>query len=632
MVVDGGFFAANMAKVLEGGYVPLLLAAAVYGVMWIWHRGATRGARPRRRRAGCRPRTSSPSCRAGRIARVPGSAVFLTRAKDDTPPVLAWHVRKNRSLHEYVLALTLTVVSTPRVEAGERADGDARSPTNTGAPRRATASWSSPTFPRVVAECKAKGAEIDLADVTYYVGHETIVPREDGAGLPRLAGSAVRRDGAQRRPHQRLSASALRPRRRDRPGDRDLERGFAAPRTKLPRAARGADADRRRPRARCASARPGGSRPRPPAPAPTLFAAICVGFQSRALDAKAAPSHHREPMPTLVVPFPTINPILFQWGPLAIRWYALAYIAGLTAGWALIRRYRRPTIGCGAARRVRAAKASTICSSIAPSASSSAGGWATCCSTIRAITSPIRSKIFEVWEGGMAFHGGLIGAALGIALFARRHQSAGAERDGSLRAGRADRALPRPHRQFHQAGTWGRPTDVPWAMIFPGSDGLPRHPSQIYEALLEGLVLLRHPVRSRRARGALRRPGLIAGAFGVALRRGAHLLRVLSRARSAPRGSRRRPDHGHGLSAPLIVVGLGLIAWSLREAARERSMTRPRRRDQGDHRQRRPDHRRALHGARARPSRARLLHEPRSVRRARATSPPRRKSRRCSAS
>ena len=56
----------------------------------------------------------------GRIARVPGSAVFLTRAKEDTPPVMSWHVRKNRSLHEYVLALTLTVVSTPRVEPEER--------------------------------------------------------------------------------------------------------------------------------------------------------------------------------------------------------------------------------------------------------------------------------------------------------------------------------------------------------------------------------------------------------------------------------------------------------------------------------------------------------------------------------
>jgi KUP system potassium uptake protein len=114
---------------------------------------------------------------------VHGSAVFLTRSKEDTTPVMAWHVRKNRSLHEYVLALTLTVVSTPRVEPEERVT----------VTREADKYWRAearygfmelPDIPAVIAECKAKGAEIDLADVTYYVGHETIVPREDGGGLP----------------------------------------------------------------------------------------------------------------------------------------------------------------------------------------------------------------------------------------------------------------------------------------------------------------------------------------------------------------------------------------------------------------------------------------------------------------
>ncbi len=157
---------------------------------------------------------------------MPGSAVFLTRAKNDTPPVLAWHVRKNRALHEYVLALTLTVVSTPRVAAGERltiervADHYWRAEARYGF-------MEQPDIPALVAECKARGAEIDLDDVTYYVGHETIVPREDGKGLPLWQESALRRDGAQRRAHQRLSAPALRPRRRDRPRDRNLT--LAAP-------------------------------------------------------------------------------------------------------------------------------------------------------------------------------------------------------------------------------------------------------------------------------------------------------------------------------------------------------------------------------------------------------------------
>jgi len=119
----------------------------------------------------------------GRIARVPGTAVFLTRARNETPPVLSWHVRQNRALHEYVLALTLSVASTPRVDPGarvmvERVDNKFW---------RAEAHYGfmqHPDIAAVLAECKAKGAELELDDVTYYVGHETIVPREGGTGIP----------------------------------------------------------------------------------------------------------------------------------------------------------------------------------------------------------------------------------------------------------------------------------------------------------------------------------------------------------------------------------------------------------------------------------------------------------------
>jgi KUP system potassium uptake protein len=182
MIVDGGFFVANMAKVLQGGYIPLLLASAVYSVMWIWHRGAT--AVHNQVVAEQTPtEVFVAELQLGRIARVPGSAVFLARASEDTPSVLSWHVRKNRSLHKYVLALTLTVVSTPRVEP----EGRVTVTRETDRYWRAEARYGFmelPDIPAVIAECKAKGAEIDLADVTYYVGHETIVPREDGEGLP----------------------------------------------------------------------------------------------------------------------------------------------------------------------------------------------------------------------------------------------------------------------------------------------------------------------------------------------------------------------------------------------------------------------------------------------------------------
>jgi len=183
IVIDGSFFAANMAKVMQGGWVPLLLASVVYGVMWIWHRGAT--AVQRRVESELTPLSEMvEQLKADKIARVPGSAVFFTRAKDETPPVMSWHVRQNRALHKHVLALTMTVVNIPRVDRQDRltvkheADCFWRAEARLGFMERAD-------IPDILAECKEKGAEIDLDDVTFYVGAETIVPAEDGKGLPR---------------------------------------------------------------------------------------------------------------------------------------------------------------------------------------------------------------------------------------------------------------------------------------------------------------------------------------------------------------------------------------------------------------------------------------------------------------
>ena len=182
VIVDGSFFAANMAKVLEGGYVPLVLAAVVYGVMWIWHRGAS--AVHARVVADLAPlQAFLVTLRSGRVARVPGTAVFLTRARNETPPVMSWHVRQNRSLHEYVLALTLSVASTPRADPSKRVNV-AREDDKFWRAEAHYGFMEHPDIAAVLAACKAKGAELDLDDVTYYVGRETIVPREGGAGIP----------------------------------------------------------------------------------------------------------------------------------------------------------------------------------------------------------------------------------------------------------------------------------------------------------------------------------------------------------------------------------------------------------------------------------------------------------------
>jgi KUP system potassium uptake protein len=183
VIIDGAFLAANLAKVVQGGWVPLLLASIVYGVMWIWHRGAT--AVQNQVVAETPPLSAMiERLRSGKIARVPGSAVFLTRAMDHTPPVMAWHVRQNRALHEYVLALTLTVLSAPWTDPEERLNLERVDDKFWRAEAR-RGFMEHPDIPGLLEECKAKGVDIDLDDVTFYVGSETIVPREDGKGIPR---------------------------------------------------------------------------------------------------------------------------------------------------------------------------------------------------------------------------------------------------------------------------------------------------------------------------------------------------------------------------------------------------------------------------------------------------------------
>jgi KUP system potassium uptake protein len=182
LIVDAAFFAANSAKILEGGYVPLLLAAAIYGVMWIWHRGAT--AVHRRMMETFTPiEPLLAKLQSGAIPRVPGAAVFFTRALQGAPPVLMWHIKHNRALHEFVLVLRLMVVSTPRVASADRVTLNRTEPNFWRAEVR-YGFMETPDIAKLLVDIRAMGCGIDLNDVTYYVGHETIVAREDGLGLP----------------------------------------------------------------------------------------------------------------------------------------------------------------------------------------------------------------------------------------------------------------------------------------------------------------------------------------------------------------------------------------------------------------------------------------------------------------
>jgi KUP system potassium uptake protein len=183
MLVDSGFFAANFMKVAQGGYVPLILAGLVYGVMLIWHLGAT-AVVARLQDAVMPIGAFMAKIAEEHIPRVPGTAVFLTRTERDVPPVLAWHVKHNRALHENLFVLTVSTGSVPWVKDTQRLTlGEI-------APRfwRAAARYGfmeRPDIPALLQQAYERGCAIDLSDITYYVGHETVVPGEDEKALPR---------------------------------------------------------------------------------------------------------------------------------------------------------------------------------------------------------------------------------------------------------------------------------------------------------------------------------------------------------------------------------------------------------------------------------------------------------------
>jgi KUP system potassium uptake protein len=182
LVIDSAFFLANLTKIGEGGYVPLILAICVYGVMWIWHRGAA-AVSARMHEALIPVVAFMADIAARRIPRVPGTAVFLTRTERDTPPVMVWHVKHNRALHEHLFVLRVEILSVPWVSSPSRMSIEEVAPNYWRAEAR-FGFMERPHIPELLASSKSLGCTIDLNDVTYYVGHETVVGREDGRGLP----------------------------------------------------------------------------------------------------------------------------------------------------------------------------------------------------------------------------------------------------------------------------------------------------------------------------------------------------------------------------------------------------------------------------------------------------------------
>ncbi|HEY8579102.1 MAG TPA: prolipoprotein diacylglyceryl transferase [Beijerinckiaceae bacterium] len=272
----------------------------------------------------------------------------------------------------------------------------------------------------------------------------------------------------------------------------------------------------------------------------------------------------------LVIPFPAIDPVLVEIGPFALRWYALAYIAGLVGGWALARALVRRGALWGDVPRPRPESLDDLLVYVAFGVILGGRlGYVLFYNLPFFLAEPWR--VFAVWEGGMSFHGGLVGAILGMALYARRAGVSVLTAADVCAAVAPIGVLLGRLANFIKPELWGRPTDVPWAIVFPGAGPEPRHPSQLYEAGLEGVVLFVVLMLVVRA-GGLRRPGLVAGVFAM----GYGVARIVCE-------FFREPDPQLGflfggatmgmlLSLPLILAGFALVArarWRAAQAAAE---------------------------------------------------------------
>jgi phosphatidylglycerol---prolipoprotein diacylglyceryl transferase len=212
-------------------------------------------------------------------------------------------------------------------------------------------------------------------------------------------------------------------------------------------------------------------------------------------------------MTLLAIPYPEIDPVLIQLGPFAIRWYALAYIAGLLIGWHIMRRV------CEQPPKLLSSKKIDDFLLWAALGVMLGGrlGYVVFYKPAFFAQNPL--SIFTLWEGGMSFHGGLLGVIVAILLFALRNGVSPFMLSDLVAIVTPIGLFFGRLANFINGELWGRPSDVPWAMIFPRGGPLPRHPSQLYQAFFEGIVLFVVIFLVWRLTNARRRPGLLTGVF-----------------------------------------------------------------------------------------------------------------------
>jgi KUP system potassium uptake protein len=183
-VIDAAFVSANMLKLADGGYVPLILAGLVYGVMLTWHAGVD--AIRQRADAALRPLGElMQRLEHGGIARVPGTAIFLTRTEHDTPPVLLWYLKTCRAVQEKVLIITVKSELVPWIAEESHLTIEQIGP-NLWRARARFGFMERPDIPALVAAAHNTGCALDLNDIIYVVGRETVVRATSQKRLPFL--------------------------------------------------------------------------------------------------------------------------------------------------------------------------------------------------------------------------------------------------------------------------------------------------------------------------------------------------------------------------------------------------------------------------------------------------------------
>ncbi|MEM6462413.1 MAG: prolipoprotein diacylglyceryl transferase [Pseudomonadota bacterium] len=267
------------------------------------------------------------------------------------------------------------------------------------------------------------------------------------------------------------------------------------------------------------------------------------------------------------MPFPNIDPVLFSVGPLAVHWYGLAYVAGILIGW----RYARAVVARDqlwhngrSAMKVNDIDDFLLWAAVGIVLGGRLG-YILFYDFAQFADNPLR--ILQIWKGGMSFHGGLVGTILAMILFARsRGFSAFSLFDVVAASAPVGLFLGRLA-NFINSELWGRVSDVPWAVVFPTGGPEPRHPSQLYEAILEGPVLFLFLFVLIFRFHRLSRPSYVGGAFLAGYAASRILVEFF-----------REPDAHIGylfggwltmgmiLSLPMLIVGLGAMAIA-REAA-----------------------------------------------------------------